>query len=296
MRWMNWRTVTILGVAFGLLSELGVARIQTRQKKTREVPKFQVDPTWPKIPNNWVLGLVSGVNVDREDHVWILHRPDTVPLEQKAKAAPPVLEFDTHGTFIQGWGGPGSGYEWPTIEHGISIDHKGFVWIGGSGIGGGGKPGDDQILKFTTTGKFVMQIGRSGQSKGNTDPNNVHGAADVTVYPKTNEVFVADGYGNRRIIVFDANTGAFKRMWGAFGNAPTDPVPGEATGPDQSTEGRGAMQFNLVHSVRISQDGLVYVSDRANKRVQVFTIEGKYLRQVFCRGSRIPASDTYPRW
>jgi DNA-binding beta-propeller fold protein YncE len=262
-------------------------RAQATEKRTREVPRFQVDPTWPKIPNNWVLGLVSGVNVDAQDHIWVLHRPGTVPAAQKANAAPPVLEFDASGKFIQGWGGPSAGYEWPTTEHGISIDHKGFVWIGGSGVGADGKPGDDQILKFTKAGKFALQIGHAGQSKGNTDRDNVHGAADVTVYAKTNELFVADGYGNRRIIAFDADTGAFKRMWSAFGNVPSDPIPGE---PGASDEGPGAPNFNSVHSVRISRDGLVYVSDRVNKRVQVFTTEGKYVTQVFLSRGKIPPS------
>jgi DNA-binding beta-propeller fold protein YncE len=195
------------------------------------------------------------------------------------------------GNFVQAWGGPGEGFEWPETEHGIAIDHNGFVWIGGSSTGGATAPGDDQILKFTKAGKFVMQIGRSNQSKGNTDPANVHGAADVTVYPKTNELFVADGYGNRRVIVYDADTGGFKRMWGAFGNAPTDPQPGEvASAATQIDEGPGPQQFNGVHSARISNDGLVYVSDRGNKRVQVFTTDGKYVKQVFLSRGKIAPS------
>ena len=277
------------------------AAAQDRQTQAREVPKFQVDPSWPKLPSKWVLGVVSGVNVDAQDNIWVLHRPRDVKPELKSRAAPPVLEFDAAGNFIQGWGGPGEGYEWPGREHGISIDYKGNVWIGGSGTGrvreNEVEPNDDQILKFTNAGKFVMQIGHSGQSKGNADPNNVHGPADVTVYPKTNEVFVADGYGNRRIIVFDADTGAFKRMWGAFGNVPTDPPPssGLRRGPGsaaatQYDEGPGPPQFNNVHSARVSNDGLVYVSDRAGKRVQVFTLEGKYLTQVFLSRGKMPPS------
>jgi DNA-binding beta-propeller fold protein YncE len=257
----------------------------------REIPTFQVDPSWPKIPSKWVLGLVSGVNVDARDHVWVLHRPRTVRPEQRAMAAPAVLEFDAAGDLVQAWGGPGLGFEWPATEHGISIDHQGYVWIGGSSTGGNGAPGDDQILKFTRTGTFVMQIGRSNRSRGNADPDNVHGAADVTVYPKTNELFVADGYGNRRVIVFDADTGKFKRMWGAFGNVPTDPPPGGAAGAaTASDQGPGAPQFNGVHSARVSNDGLVYVSDRANKRVQVFTTDGKYVTQVFLSRGQIPPS------
>jgi DNA-binding beta-propeller fold protein YncE len=265
------------------------------QAPARQVPKFQVDPSWPKVPSKWVLGLVSGVNVDDQDHIWVIHRPRTVKPEQKDRAAPAVLEFDAAGNLIQAWGGPGEGYEWPDTEHGVTVDKKGFVWIAGSA------EKDGQILKFTKSGKFVMQIGHSGQSKGNTDTMNVHGAADVYVYPKTNEVFVADGYFNRRIIVFDADTGKFKRMWGAFGNVATDPPPPPDTGrgrgrgsgmppPDTSEEGPGADQFNLVHSARISTDGLLYVSDRANKRVQIFTPEGKYVTQVFISRHKAPPS------
>ena len=228
-----------------------------------------------------MLGLVSGVGVDSKDHIWVLHRPRTVNPEDKGKAAPPVLEFDVDGNFIQAWGGPGQGYEWPETEHGIAFDSKDNAWIAGSGRT------DGQLLKFTRDGKFLLQIGHSGQSNGNGDRENVRGAADITYYAKTNEIFVADGYNNRRIIVFDADTGAFKRMWGAFGNVPTDPPPppagpGEmAAPPDSSTTGEGADQFNLVHSARISNDGLLYVADRANKRVQIFTPDGKYVRQVF---------------
>ena len=165
----------------------------------------------------WDLGEVTSIAIDAQDHAWVLHRPTTVYPHQKGRAAPPVLEFDANGNFVQAWGGPGEGYEWPVSEHGIYVDHRNFVWITGN-VGD-----DDMILKFTKEGKFVLQIGKRGQSKGNTDTRNVHRASDVVVNPKTNEVFVADGYGNRRVIVFDGDTGAFKRMWGAYGNVATDP-------------------------------------------------------------------------
>jgi hypothetical protein len=251
------------------------------------MPIFQVDAAWPKLPNNWVLGVVSAVAVDRRDHVWILHRPRTVQEELKGRAAPPVLHFDAEGRFVNAWGGDAPGYDWPITEHGISIDHKDLVWIGGSGIG------DDMLLKFTTEGKFVKQFGARGQSKGNADPKNVNRPADVFVHAKTNEVFVADGYGNRRVIVLDAESGAFKRMWAAFGNPPDDAPPagaagagggrgGAAASPVLDTEGRGSAQFsNPVHAIEISNDGLVYVADRQNRRVQVFTLDGKYVSQGF---------------
>ena len=231
-------------------------------------PAFQVDPSWPMIPNDWVFGITSGLSIDAANNIWVLHRPRTVPPELAARAAPPVMVFDTDGNFVRGWGGPGEGFEWPSTEHGVFVDHNDYVWIAGSGRG------DDQILKFTSDGEFVMQIGRAGRSGGNTDTENVNRAADLYVYPPTNELFIADGYGNRRIIVFDADTGEFKRMWGAFGDPPTDPTEDEVL--DESNP----EHFNLVHGVRVSNDGLVYVSDRRGMRFQVFTVDGEYVTQV----------------
>ena len=246
-----------------------------------EVPAFTVDPGWPKIPNNWQFGQVASVAIDAQDHVWVLQRPGTLTPEEKPRAAPPLLEFDAAGTFIQAWGGPGQGYEWPNSEHGVYVDPKGFVWIGGNG------DNDHQILKFTKAGKFVMQIGRAGKSMGNADTGNLNQPADTFVYAKTNELFVADGYGNRRVIVFDADTGAYKRMWGAFGNMPTDGAP-DLSQADVGAD--GSPQFiQPVHAARVSNDGFVYVSDRGGKRVQVFTIDGKFVSQVFIgRDCRAP--------
>jgi DNA-binding beta-propeller fold protein YncE len=238
-----------------------------------EAPAFKVDPSWPKIPNNWQFGQVASVSIDGQDHVWVLQRPGTLSPEEKGRAAPPVLEFDAAGNFLQAWGGPGPGYEWPNSEHGVYVDPKGFVWIGGNG------DKDHQILKFTRQGKFVLQIGRAGQSKGNADTQNLNQPADAFVFAKTNELIVADGYGNRRVIVFDADSGKFKRMWGAFGNAPTDAAPNPAPA---DADPRGAPQFvQPVHAARVSSDGMVYVSDRGGKRVQVFTLDGKFVDQVF---------------
>ena len=251
----------------------GAAPASQATSSANGAPKFQVDPAWPKIPNNWQLGQVASVAVDAQDHVWVLQRPGTLSQEEKPRAAPPLLEFDPAGNFIQAWGGPAQGYEWPNSEHGVYVDPKGFVWIGGNG------DKDNHILKFTKAGKFVLQIGRAGQSKGNADTTNLNQPADTFVYAKTNELFVADGYGNRRVIVFDADSGKFKRMWGAFGAVPTDAPPNPAL-PD--ADENGAPQFvQPVHAARVSKDGLVYVSDRGGKRVQVFTLEGKYVNQVF---------------
>ena len=237
------------------------------------VPTFQVDPAWPTIPNNWQFGQVASVAVDADDHVWVLQRPGTLGPEEQDRAAPPVLEFDQDGTFVQAWGGPGEGYDWPTTEHGVHVDPSGYVWVGGNG------ETDNQILKFTKAGEFVMQIGQAGQSQGNDDTENLNRPADAFVHAETNELFVADGYGNRRVIVFDADTGSFKRMWGAFGNTPTDGAPDLAMA---DVDEQGAPQFvQPVHAARVSRDGLVYVSDRGGKRVQVFTLDGTYVDQVF---------------
>jgi hypothetical protein len=252
------------------------------------VPKFRVDPAWPKLPNGWIFGQVSSTASDEQSNIWVLHRPRSVNLGQQT--GPPVMEFDQAGNYIQGWGGPGAGYDWPEREHGIFIDYKGFVWIGGYGE-------EDQILKFTKAGKFVMQIGHGGHKKTNQDTQNFWRPAGMFVFPTTNELFVADGYGNTRIIVFDADTGAFKRMWGAFGNTPVDrtdnPSPDAAKqraakqnvnripAKDLPADDPGPPQFDVVHDVKVSNDGLVYVSDRAGKRVQVFTVEGKFVTQVW---------------
>ncbi len=250
----------------------------------RAVPTFEVAAGWPKVPPQWKLGDVSSMAPDAQGNIWVLHRPRTLKGEDLKKAAPPVVVFDQDGNFIKAWGGDGPGYEWPQREHGIYIDYKGFVWLGGNNCPSNGlenlKPvADDQLLKFTQDGKFVMQIGHSNQSKGNADTENLHRAADVQVYQPTNELFVADGYGNHRVIVFDADTGAFKRMWGAFGNRPEDDDHCEIV-RKTSFDPPGPPQLSVVHSLRVAADGLVYVADRENRRVQMFTNDGKFLKQL----------------
>jgi NHL repeat len=253
-----------------------------------EPPQFQVDPFWPKpLPNNWILGQVSGVAVDAGDHVWIIQRPNSLTADEKGAAlnpprskccvpAPPVIELDPDGNVVQGWGGPGPGYEWFTNEHGIAIDYKGFVWVGGNG------EQDGQILKFTRDGKFVMQIGHEGPSKGSNDPTQLGRPADTTVDPDTNELYVADGYGNHRVIVFDADTGAYKRHWGAYGKPPTDAKQSyDPAAPPASQFG------NPVHCVKLSRDKLLYVCDRMNDRIQVFRPDGTFVREGFYEKSTL---------
>lgn len=282
-------TAAAIALVFASANSSRLGAVQTRPAAAREMPKFEVVPGWLKVPNGWVLGQVASAAADEKDHIWILHRPRVVRTGQKT--GPPVMEFDADGNYVQGWGGdaPGSGYDWPSSEHGIYVDPKGFVWIGGQGD-------DDQILKFTKAGKFVLQIGKGGQKKSNQSTTSFWKPADVFVYAKTNELFVADGYGNKRIIVFDADTGQYKRMWGAYGKQPQDDPPAAAA--PASRGGRGANlsripakdlpdsdpqpeQFSTIHGVKVSNDGLVYAADRGGKRVQVFSIDGKYITQAW---------------
>ena len=246
------------------------------------VPQFMVDPFWPKpLPDNWMIGQVSGVHVDSNDHIWIVQRPNSLserdiaatfdpPLSKCCFPAPPVLEFDLSGNVLRAWGGPGEGYDWPRSEHGIHLAN-GYVWLAGNG------QGDSQILKFTMDGEFVMQIGEPDQNEGSNDTQNLGRPADLFVDVEAGEVYVADGYGNRRIVVFDTETGEYKRHWGAYGNRPhDDPLPAydpAATPSDQFG--------NPVHCVHVSRDGLVYACDRTNDRMQIFQKDGTFVSEAF---------------
>jgi DNA-binding beta-propeller fold protein YncE len=273
-------------VAAALMVTLGAAAAAEVQQAPA-APMFQVDAAWPRIPNNWVLGEVSSVAAGPGNQIWVLHRPRSIPEGQRTRAAPPVVRFDTSGRLTGSWGGPGDGYEWPDREHAIYVDSQGFVWI--TGNAGWDPPAtdgrsDDMILKFTPEGRLVLQIGRRGKSTGNSDTSNVHQAADVFVHAATNELFVADGYGNQRVVVFDAGTGRFKRLWGAFGNVPPAAMTrnsSQSTSPDAEV----SRQFGLVHGVEVSNDGIVYVADRTHRRVQTFTILGTFLQEARIRGA-----------
>ena len=247
--------------------------------------QYELDPDWPRLPAQWKLGDASSFAVDGEDNVWLLHRPRTLSDQDFSSAAPPIVVFDADGEVIDAWGGDGPGYQWPQREHFIHLDESGNVWLGGNYCPDRALPrlqpvDDDQVLKFSSAGEFLLQIGRASESGGNADRANLHQPADAAVYAPTNEVFVADGYGNHRVIVFDADTGAYKRMWGAFGDLPEDddqcPPPARSSVPD----GQGPDQFSIVHAIRVSHDGIVYVADRENRRVQTFTTDGRFLKQL----------------
>jgi len=300
-----------LGIAFcALLIALGVASTVLERRAAVEAagvqaPRFEVDPMWPKpLPNHWLLGMTIGVSVDAQDHIWIIHRGGSLermenyaaanpPASECCMAAPPVLEFDEEGNLIGHWGGPGKGYDWPVSNHGITVDYKGNVWIGGNGRGtqvapptqaaaanesqpGGGPFNDNMVLKFTQDGKFLMQIGHPGQSKGSNDLENLKGPAKMFVDKDANELYVADGYGNHRVIVFDADTGKAKRYWGAYGHKPDDTSLGPYN-PDAPV----AQQFrNPVHCAEIANDGFLYVCDRVNDRIQVFKKDGTFVKET----------------
>ena len=274
------------------------------------VPRFRYDKSFPQpLPNQWKLGHVTGVAVDARDHIWIIHRPATLknseveatdkttyggggntgavpnlgPLALCCRPAPPVIEFDQKGNVVQGWGGPGTGYEWPTPgakspdralgsapfgERGIHVDAGDNVWVGSDG------PGDGQLLKFSRFGKLLYQFGAQGRSKGSNDVQNVNGAVAFAVNPASNEVFVADGRRNRRVLVLDAYAGTYKRHWGAYGKPPDDSVPTPEYAPDPKSP-----QFGELHGMALSRDGLLYVADRVNNRIQVFKTDGTFVKE-----------------
>jgi DNA-binding beta-propeller fold protein YncE len=278
-----------VGAAF-LISLLVLGATQNALQKTAaaqgksgaQAPRFEVDPMWPKpLPNHWLLGSTIGVSIDAQDNVWIIHRSSSTlnanergaeldpPTGVCCKGAPPVLEFDQAGNLLKSWGGPGQGFEWPESNHGITIDFKGNVWIGGNGAN------DGQVLKFTQDGKFLKQFGFGYPNGGSNDPWAFRQVAKIFVDAKDNEAYISDGYGNHRVAVLDADTGKFKRYWGAYGNKPDDTNLGRYN-PDAPP----AQQFrNPVHCAEVSVDRLVYVCDRVNDRIQVFTPAGKFVKE-----------------
>jgi hypothetical protein len=326
-------TVVALGIGSAVLEKRAAGKGSGVQ-----APRFEVDPMWPKpLPNHWVMGNVIGVSVDAQDHIWIIHRQGSLEAmelygvanppygatkrhngvveSECCVPAPPVLEFDEAGNLLKSWGGSdGDGYVWPQSNHGITVDYKGNVWIGGNGAsrgatlpapdagrgrgaaagagraggtpdesqaargrGPGGPPlyHDSMVLKFTQDGKFLMKIGNAGQSKGSNDTENLGRPAKLFIDPKTDELYVADGYGNKRVIVFDAETGKYKRHWGAFGHRPDDTNPG----PYDPSAAEDQQFRSPVHCAELSTDGLLYVCDRVNDRIQVFKPDGTFVKE-----------------
>ena len=311
---MKRNVYTGVGIC-SLALALAIASVEIKQRSIVDAanvtaPKFEVDPFWPKpLPNHWIIGQTIGLSVDKNDHVWIIHRPGS--LEPKESylatnsaecciAAPDVLEFDQAGTLLHHWG-KSEGHDWPTSNHGITVDDKGNVWLGGNGAGqgqaaaaargpapaanapeagvarGSGMYHDSFILKFTQDGKFLGEIGGANASKGSSDKESVRGVAQIRIDPKTNELFAADGYGNKRVSVWDTETLKYKRHWGAYGKTPDDANPGP-----YNPSAPVAQQFrNPVHCAQLSNDGMVYVCDRVNDRIQIFKEDGTFVKEVF---------------
>jgi hypothetical protein len=281
------RNLTIGTTLMVVLVALGIGQAMLDRtaatEKSVQAPRFEVDPMWPKpLPNHWLLGNVIGVGVDPQDHIWIIHRgagtldrkeiyaAANPPAADCCLPAPPVIEFDQQGNVVHAWGGPGAGFEWPESNHGVIVDTKGIVWIGGNGAN------DGHILKFTREGKFVKQFGFSYASAGSNDLWAFNKVAKIFLDEPNNEAYVSDGYGNKRVAVIDMETGKIKRYWGAYGNKPDD----TPLGP-YNPAAPPAQQFrNPVHCAELSRDGFVYVCDRVNDRIQVFTKEGKFVKET----------------
>lgn len=286
---MTKRNLYTAGAVVAVLVALGCAEKAldgAAQAQGKEAPMFEVDPFWPKpLPNQWILGSTIGIGVDSRDHIYIIHRRDTFNERTEIGAAtdpvkadccipaPNVLEFNSAGNLVNHWGGPGEGYTWPASNHGITIDHKDNVWIGGNGRS------DSHILKFTRDGEFLAEYGTPGSDTDSSSLVNFGSVAEISIDAEANEAYVADGYRNKRVAVLDADTGEMKRFWGAYGNEPDDTNPGPFV-PGQEP----AQQFrNPVHCAQPSNDGLVYVCDRVNNRLQVFNTDGSFVREIFVK-------------
>lgn len=280
-----------------IVATLGFAAAQGRA-----APTFQVDPFWPKpLPNGWLFGSITGVAVDGSDHLWVVHRgapsmtlrteiglaADPPTAEFCCRPAPLVLRFDPSGALVGQWESAGKTPEWPQSPGSITVDAKGNVWItasgpadpiaGSRGRGGAPKatPPDAHVLKFDATGRLLLQIGAPGKTGDSNSTSGLHRPTAVDVDLEANEVYVADGMVNRRIVVFDAQSGAYKRHWGAYGAKPDD---GEIGPYDPSAP--PAKHFRVPSCVKLSRDGLVYVCDRRNNRIQVFRKDGSFVKEA----------------
>jgi DNA-binding beta-propeller fold protein YncE len=286
---MTKKNIYTAGAVVATLVVLGCAERaldNAAEAQAKQAPMFEVDPFWPKpLPNHWILGSTIGIGVDSRDHIYIIHRRDTFNERTEIGAAtdpvkadcctpaPNVLEFDPAGNLVNSWGGPGEGYTWPASNHGITIDHKDNVWIGGNGRS------DGHILKFSRDGEFLAEYGEPGAETNSMSMTSFGSVAEVSIDADANEVYVADGYRNKRVAVIDADSGEIKRFWGAYGNEPDDTNAGPFV-PGQEP----AQQFrNPVHCAQPSNDGLVYVCDRVNNRLQVFQKDGTFVEELFIK-------------
>ena len=240
------------------------------------VPTFAVDPDWPRLPPNWVTASAIGLTVDHVGHIWVSHRAElatdsmfALAKEQPGIRAPLVMELDAAGSVVQSWGAPENAADWPPVLHSLFEDHNGFIWTTARD--------QQQVFKLTREGERVLTIGKLNETRGSADTLRLGRPADIHVEPGANELFVVDGYINRRVIVFDAETGAYKRHWGAYGEAPDDAYRKDTLSTVPSR------QFDLVHNLVISKDGLVYVADQNNSRVQVFDLSGRYITERIVR-------------
>jgi hypothetical protein len=313
---MKVLTVQFAGAIFAIAMLVGGSQASAADNARSStakspVPSFKYEPDWPKqLPNAWVIGGVGAMFIDKKDHLWIAQRPASTSTVTERYAldgsgdccapAPPIMEFDPAGNLVQAWGpihvaeppprptpgaAPYAGPRrqmlvgkqvsapypdgvWPASEHGIFVDHKDNVWISSNAP-------PSQVVKFTRDGKFLMRIGTKEATSSN-DKENLAGPTAVYVDPTSNEVFVSDGYRNRRVVVFDADTGKYKRHWGAYGKMPTDPQQDTAMGETKKLD-----QFSVTHCIVGDKDGLLYVCDRANSRIQVFKKDGTYVREAF---------------
>lgn len=256
-------------------------------------PAFAVDPDWPlEMPDLWIMGAVTGVFVDARDHVWVTHLTETLtpeeisvvqdpPIGSCCRPAPAVIEFDADGAVVQGWGDPSDDIaSYPRNPHGIFVDHADFVWVG--------TYRHHRVQKFTRSGELVMTIGEFDVTAGSDSPEYLGGPAGIWVDPATNEVFVADGYVNRRVVVFDGETGTYLRHWGAYGDPPDDSAS-VSRGTPETPPG----QFATVHGITGSADGLIYVADRRGNRIQVFEQDGTFVQETFLAPETLASGSSF---
>lgn len=260
-------------------------------------PTFQADASWPRLPEDMILGQAPGLAVDRDDNIWVLNRPNSLGftdtgidsgMSAACCAAPPhVLQFDPEGNLLRSWGGtdlaPGDSTvtgqgpqaveegdeQWPANVHGLFVDDDLNVWIGGNGNG------DHVVLQFTADGEYLRQIGTRQQTEGNMSERWLGNPADISV--NGDSVLVADGYINKRIAEFGLGDLSFEHLWGAYGADPDaatregnfDQSQAASTGdggpnPESTTFG------DIVHCVVRGPDSTIYVCDRRNNRLQIF--------------------------